>query len=82
MMRLWKYRFKYKIFAAIVIIFITTCMMLMIENYITENDELDRYWEVVLKEYENEIPVVIVDEHQEGNVDTMHKKWSVPIKNS
>ena len=80
MMRLWKYRFKYKIFAAIVIIFITTCMMLMIENYITENDELDRYWEVVLKEYENEIPVVIVDEHQEGNVDTMHKKWSVPIK--
>ena len=82
MMRLWKYRFKYKIFAAIVIIFITTCMMLMIENYITENDELDKYWEVVLKEYENEIPVVIVDEHQEGNVDTMHKKWSVPIKNS
>ena len=82
MMRLWKYRFKYKIFATIVIIFITTCMMLMIENYITENDELDRYWEVVLKEYENEIPVVIVDEHQEGNVDTMHKKWSVPIKNS
>ena len=82
MMRLWKYRFKYKIFAAIVIIFITTCMMLMIENYITENDELDRYWEVVLKEYENEIPVVIVDEHQEGNVDTMHKKWNVPIKNS
>ena len=73
-MRLWKYRFKYKIFAAIVIIFITTCMMLMIENYITENDELDRYWELVLKEYENEIPVVIVDEHQEGNVDTMHKK--------
>ena len=54
--------------------------MLMMENYITENDELDRYWEVVLKEYENEIPVVIVDEHQEGNVDTMHKKWSVPIK--
>ena len=73
-MRLWKYRFKYTIFAAIVINFITTCMMLMIENYITENDELDRYWEVVLKEYENEIPVVIVDEHQEGNVDTMHKK--------
>ena len=71
-MRLWKYRFKYKIFATIVIIFIT--MMLMIENYITENDELDRYWEVVLKEYENEIPIVIVDEHQEGNVDTLHKK--------
>ena len=74
MMRLRKYRCKCKIFATIVIIFITTCMMLMMENYITENDELDRYWEVVLKEYENEIPVVIVDEHQEGNVDTMHKK--------
>ena len=78
MMRLWKYRCKYKIFATIVIIFIT--MMLMIKNYITENDELDRYWEVVLKEYENEIPIVIVDEHQEGNVDTLHKKWSFPIK--
>ena len=52
----------------------------MIENYITENDELDRYWEVVLKEYENEIPIVIVDEHQEGNADTLHKKWSFPIK--
>ena len=73
-MRLWKYRCKNKIFVIIVIIFITVCILRMLENYVTENDELDRYWDVVLKEYDNEIPVVIVDEHQEGNVDTLHKK--------
>ena len=35
----------------------------MLENYVTENDELDRYWDVALKECDNEIPVVIVDEY-------------------
>lgn len=66
-MRLWKHRCKCKIFVAIVIIFITICILVIFENYITESDELDSYWEVVLREYDNEIPVVIVDEHQEGN---------------